>query len=541
MIQGQLQSPPPRNEPVLSYAPGSAERVELEAELQRQLSTTVEIPLVIGGELVEGGKVGECRIPHDHAHVLGTYQQATTEQVEDAITAALEARKAWSRMPWEARAAVFLRAADLLTGRYRARVNAAAMLDLGKTVHQAEIDAVCELADFWRFHAHYMTQIYAGQPSSPPGQWNLSDWRPLEGFVFAVTPFNFASIAGNLPTAPAMMGNVVLWKPASSAVYVAWHLMEILLEAGLPAGVINFVPGPGRAVGPVALASKHVAGIHFTGSTGTLHSMWRAISDDLHNKRAFPRIVGETGGKDFIVMHASADAEEVAVALARGAFEYQGQKCSAASRAYIPASRWEEVKGLLLGHIAEFKQGPVTDLSCFVGPVIDQGAFRDITEYMDYASASDTAEVIAGGKYDDSVGWFIEPTVVVTSDPHHKLMEEEVFGPVLTLYVYDDDAWEQTLELVDSTSPYALTGAVFARDRAVIEQASDALRDAAGNFYINDKPTGAVVGQQPFGGARASGTNDKAGSVLNLYRWCSPRSVKENLAPPTDWRYPFLG
>ncbi|MBN2799385.1 MAG: L-glutamate gamma-semialdehyde dehydrogenase [Deltaproteobacteria bacterium] len=540
MMQGFLQSPPTRNEPVLDYAPGSPERDALDAELARMQAEVIEIPLVIGGEHVQSGIIGTCHPPHDHRHLLANFQQATTALVEQAIEAALAARDAWSKTPWQDRAAIFLRAADIMAGRGRARMNAAAMLDLGKTINQAEIDAVAELVDFYRFHAAYMTQIYQGQPISPPGQWNQLDWRPLEGFVFAVTPFNFASIAGNLPTAPAMMGNTVVWKPASSAVFMAWTIMSILEEAGLPPGVINFVPGPGRAVGPVALASKHLAGVHFTGSTGVLHSMWRAVSDDLHNKRTFPRIVGETGGKDFIVAHPSADVAEVVTALVRGAFEFQGQKCSAASRAYIPASLWPAVREGVQRDLAAFRQGPPTDFRNFVGAVIDDGAFKDITGFIDFAHQSEDCEVIAGGHYDDSVGWFIEPTVVLARDPHCRLMEEEIFGPVLTLYVYDDDQWAETLKLVDGTSPYALTGAVFARDRRAIQQASEALRDAAGNFYINDKPTGAVVGQQPFGGARASGTNDKAGSVLNLYRWTSPRAVKENLHPPRDWRYPFL-
>ncbi len=540
MNHGLHTSPLPTNESVLEYRPGSAERAALDRALADLRISRVEIPVVIGGERFYTGQTSWCTAPHDHQLVLGAWHQADADLAERAAAAALEARQRWARTCWESRAAIFLRAAELLTTRHRARLTAAAMLDLGKTVHQAEIDVICELADFWRFNVHDMTHIYGQQPLSVPGHWNTLDWRPLEGFVLAVTPFNFASIAGNLPTAPALMGNTVIWKPASSAVLTAWLLFEILEEAGLPPGVINFLPGPGRTLGGVLLGHRDLAGLHFTGGTSTFQAMWKTISDDLPNKRTFPRIVGETGGKDFVLVHESADPEAVAVALLRGAFEYQGQKCSAASRAYVPESLWPQVKYKLLVDLGQVRQGPPTDFCAFVGPVIDGGAFDSISSYIQLAEADPSCTILAGGGRDAAQGWYIEPTVVQTSDPRHRLMEEEIFGPVLTIHVYPEARWAETLELVDTTSPYALTGAVFARDRAAIEQAAGHLRDAAGNFYINDKPTGAVVAQQPFGGSRASGTNDKAGSMLNLLRWVSPRTVKEQLQSPRDWRYPFL-
>ena len=541
MAHGIFRLPAPVNEPVLEYRPGSPERRALQAKLAELAGKEIEIPLVIGGKAVKTGKLATCVMPHDHGHVLARYHQAGKAEVAAAIDAALEARKTWARMPWQDRAAIFKRAADLLATSWRSTLNASTMLGQSKNAFQAEIDAACELIDFFNFNVKYMESIYAEQPPhSPKGSWNQLEQRPLEGFVFAVTPFNFTSIAGNLPSAPAMMGNVVLWKPASSSVYSGWFLMKLFEEAGVPAGVINFVPGPGSVVGPMIMSHRELAGIHFTGSTGVFQGMWKTVGDNIANYKSYPRIVGETGGKDFVVAHASADPEALAVALVRGAFEYQGQKCSAASRAYVPKNLWPKVKRSMLAMLKDMKQGDPADFTNFSNAVIDRGAFKDITGYIDYAKKSKRAEIIAGGGYDDSKGFFIEPTVVVTDDPHFKLMEEEIFGPVLTIHVYETRKWTQTLALVDATSPYALTGAVFARDREAVIEAREALVNAAGNFYINDKPTGAVVGQQPFGGARASGTNDKAGSHLNLLRWVSPRTVKENFIPPTDYRYPFL-
>ena len=541
MAHGIFRLPAPVNEPVLEYRPGSPERRALQAKLAELAGKEIEIPLVIGGKAVKTGKLATCVMPHDHGHVLARYHQAGKAEVAAAIDAALEARKTWARMPWQDRAAIFKRAADLLATSWRSTLNASTMLGQSKNAFQAEIDAACELIDFFNFNVKYMESIYAEQPPhSPKGSWNQLEQRPLEGFVFAVTPFNFTSIAGNLPSAPAMMGNVVLWKPASSSVYSGWFLMKLFEEAGVPAGVINFVPGPGSVVGPMIMAHRELAGIHFTGSTGVFQGMWKTVGDNIAGYKSYPRIVGETGGKDFVVAHASADPEALAVALVRGAFEYQGQKCSAASRAYVPKNLWPKVKRSMLAMLKDMKQGDPADFTNFSNAVIDRGAFKDITGYIDYAKKSKRAEIIAGGGYDDSKGFFIEPTVVVTDDPHFKLMEEEIFGPVLTIHVYETRKWTQTLALVDATSPYALTGAVFARDREAVIEAREALVNAAGNFYINDKPTGAVVGQQPFGGARASGTNDKAGSHLNLLRWVSPRTVKENFIPPTDYRYPFL-
>ena len=541
MAHGIFRLPTPVNEPILDYRPGSPERKALQAKLKELSGKEIEIPLVIGGKAVKTGRFADCVMPHDHGHVLARCHLAGKAEVAQAIDAALKARVDWARMPWQERAAIFKRAADLLATSWRATLNAATMLGQSKNAYQAEIDAACELIDFFNFNAKYMEAIYAEQPPvSPKGTWNQLEQRPLEGFVFAVTPFNFTSIAGNLPSAPAMMGNVVVWKPASSSIYSGWFLMQLFQAAGVPDGVINFVPGPGSAVGPLVMAHRELAGIHFTGSTKVFHGMWKTVGENIAGYRCYPRIVGETGGKDFVVAHASADPDELAVGLVRGAFEYQGQKCSAASRAYVPKNLWPRVKTKMLAMLADMKMGDPADFTNFVNAVIDAGAFHDIRGYIDYAKKSKRAEIIAGGRCDDSKGWFIEPTVVVTDDPHFKLLEEEIFGPVLTIFVYETRDWLKTLALVDATSPYALTGAVFARDRQAVIEAREALENAAGNFYINDKPTGAVVGQQPFGGARASGTNDKAGSQLNLLRWVSPRTVKENFIPPTDYRYPFL-
>ncbi len=541
MSHGIFTLPEPVNEPVLEYRPGSHERVSLSRTLDAMAAERIEAPLLIGGKPVRTGKLTTLAMPHDHRHVLGECHQAGEKEVRQAIDAALAARHDWARMPWQERAAIFRRAAELLSGPWRDRINAATMLGQSKNVFQAEIDAAAELVDFLNFNTSYMESIYAEQPPySPQGTWNQLEHRPLEGFVFAVTPFNFTSIAGNLPTAPAMMGNTVVWKPASSALYSAHYLMELFREAGVPDGVINFVPGSGRAVGPLVLAHPKLAGVHFTGSTGVFQSMWQTIGGNIASYESYPRIVGETGGKDFVVAHASADPDALATALVRGAFEYQGQKCSAASRAYVPKSLWPKVQKQMRRMLAEITMGDPRDFTNFVNAVIDRAAFSSITRYIDFAKRSRKAEILFGGGSDDSMGYFIEPTVVLAEDPRFKLMEEEIFGPVLTVYVYATRDWSKTLELVDTTSPYALTGAVFARDRRAIIEAREALVNAAGNFYVNDKPTGAVVGQQPFGGARASGTNDKAGSHLNLIRWVSPRTIKETFVPPTDYRYPFL-
>jgi len=531
----------PANEPVLSYAPGTPERQQLKATLDELAGRQIEIPLIIGGKEVRTGDLGRCVLPHDHGHVLATYHQAAPEHVRAAVDAALDARASWAALGWQDRAAVFLKAADLLAGPRRALLNAATMLAQSKNAFQAEIDAACELADFFRFNCHYATEVYRGQPDSARGMWNRLEYRPLEGFVFAVTPFNFTSIAGNLPTAPAVMGNVALWKPASSAVYSAWFLMQLFAEAGLPPGVINFLPGPGASVGPVAMASEHLGGIHFTGSTSVFQGMWRTVGERIAGYRAYPRIVGETGGKDFVFVHESADLDQAVTALVRGAFEYQGQKCSAASRAYVPDTVWPALRERLLARTAELTMGDVRDFRNLVNAVIDRAAFDNIKGYIDFARADADAEVLIGGGCDDTTGYFIEPTVLLAKRPDFRTMVEEVFGPVLTVYVYEAGRYAETLSLCDRTSPYALTGAIFARDRGAIVQAADALTHAAGNFYINDKPTGAVVGQQPFGGSRASGTNDKAGSLLNLLRWCSPRTIKETFVPPTSPGYPFMG
>ena len=533
------QTPTPRNEPVRSYAPGSAERATLQAELARQAAEVLEIPCVVGGERVFTGKTVDVTMPCDHGHVLARVHLATPEVVQRGLEAARAARSEWAALPWEARASVLLRAAERLAGPWRDRLNASTMLGQGKTCHQAEIDAACELIDFFRFNARYAQELYARQPGSGAEMWDRLDYRALEGVVFAITPFNFTSIALNLPTAPALMGNVVVWKPSLTQSLSAWYGMLLLEDAGLPPGVVNLLHGEGADVGDVVLAAPDLAGLHFTGSTGTFQRLWHTIGSNIHRYRTYPRIVGETGGKDFIIAHPSAEVEALSVAIARGAFEFQGQKCSAASRLYIPRSLWPAVRDQVADIMGQMKMGDTRDFSNFLGAVIDERAYEKHTAYQ--ALARETATVVAGGGASRAVGWFVEPTLVEVAEPRHRLMAEEIFGPIVSAFVYEDARWEEALELVDTTSPYALTGAVFAGDRRVIEQASRALRDAAGNFYINDKPTGAVVGQQPFGGARGSGTNDKAGSELNLMRWCSPRNIKENLNPPTAWRYPFLG
>ena len=539
-MEALFKVPKPSNEPVLSYLPGSKERDELRKALKELKSTKMEIPLIIGGKEVKSSSKATCVLPHNHSHVLAEYSKAGTSEVNQAIAAALEARKKWSMLPWQERASVFLKAADLLAGPYRAKVNAAAMLNMSKNVYQAEIDSACELIDFFRFNVSYMQQIYEDKPMSSKGVWNRVQYRPIEGFVFAVTPFNFLSIGGNLPSSPAMMGNVVLWKPASSAVYPAYFIMKIIMEAGLPAGVINFVPGSGSQVGDPVMAHPSLAGIHFTGSTEVFQGMWKQIGNNIANYKSYPRIVGETCGKDFIFAHPSADVDELVTACVRGAFEYAGQKCSAASRAYIPQSMWENFKLKIVATLKQAKVGDVEDFSTFMNAVIDKGAFTTISQFIDYAKNSKDAEIIFGGNYDSSKGFFIDPTVILAKDPKFKTMCEEIFGPVLTLYVYPDAEYEKTLHLCDETSPYALTGSIFAKDRYAIQLATDILKDSAGNFYINDKPTGAVVGQQPFGGARASGTNDKAGSYLNLIRWVSTRSIKESFVPPKHFSYPYM-
>lgn len=538
---GNFRVPDPKNEPIYSYAPGTPEREKLEKALQKLKNTPIEAPMFIGGKEVKTSSKVEMTAPHDHKLVLGHYYKGGKREVEGAVSAALQAKHDWEKMTWENRASIFLKAADLISGPYRHEFNAACMLAHSKNIFQAEIDAVCELVDFFRFNVYYAQQIYDIQPDNQPTIWNRVDYRPLEGFVFAVTPFNFISIAGNLPTSPAIMGNTVVWKPASSVVYTAHFIMKILRQAGLPDGVINMITARGSDVGELILKNENLAGIHFTGSTETFQTMWQIVGENIKNYKSYPRIVGETGGKDFIFVHNSADVEETATAITRGAFEYQGQKCSAASRVYIPESLWPQIKEILTKHAQEMKMGKPDDFSNFINAIIDKSAFDSIKSYIDYAKGSDEAKIVFGGNCDDSKGYFIEPTLVVTTNPHFKLMEEEIFGPVVTVYVYKDDDFEKTLELCDNTSPYALTGAIFARDRVAIANASQVLRHAAGNFYINDKPTGAVVGQQPFGGSRTSGTNDKAGSMLNLIRWTSPRAIKENFLPPKDYKYPFMG
>ena len=532
--------PAPSNEPVLSYAPGTAPRAQLKDALAAVGGEQPEIPVVAGREEIKPGKLGEVTCPHRHRQVLARVHQADQKAIGAAIDAAVEAQREWASWRFEDRAAVFLRAADLLAGSWRARINAATMLGQSKTAFQAEIDSACELIDFLRFNVHFAERIYAEQPMSGPGVWNRTDHRPLEGFVYAITPFNFTAIGGNLPTAPALMGNTVVWKPAASATLSNWHVYQLLREAGLPDGVINFLPGPAAAISDAVLASPHLAGIHFTGSTPVFQSLWQTVGNNLPRYRSYPRLVGETGGKDFVLAHPSAEVDALAVALVRGAYEYQGQKCSAASRAYVPRSLWPRLKGRMTDMIGSIGMGDVADFRNFMGAVIDQKAFTKISGYLEAARKDAGVTLVAGGGADDREGWFIEPTLIEAEDPGYRLMCEEIFGPVLTVHVYPDRQWTDTLALVDGTSPYALTGAVFAQDRAAVTEASLALRNAAGNFYINDKPTGAVVGQQPFGGARASGTNDKAGSVLNLLRWVSPRSIKETFEPPKDYRYPFM-
>ncbi|PLX19309.1 MAG: 1-pyrroline-5-carboxylate dehydrogenase [Candidatus Muiribacterium halophilum] len=530
----------PQTEPIKSYKPGSQEKKELKAKINELKSKKIEIPLIIGGKEVKTGNLAKCIIPHDKEHVLAEYHQAGEKEIEMAVEAARKAWKEWSEMPWQHRAAIFLKAAELLAGPWRSTLNAATMLGQSKSAFQAEIDSACELIDFFRFNAYYMTEIFGDQPDSTVDSWNRLEYRPMEGFIFAVTPFNFTSIAGNLPTAPAMVGNVSLWKPASSSVYSGYFIMRLLEEAGLPAGVINFVPGRGSKVGNPVMNNEHLAGVHFTGSTGVFQGMWQQIANNLPKYHCYPRIVGETGGKDFIFAHETADVVALKTALIRGSFEYQGQKCSAASRAFIPENVWKELKDPFIAEVKAIKMGVAEDFTNFFNAVIDKAAFDSIKEYIDYAKSSDDAQIIAGGNCDDSKGFLIEPTVILTTDPYFKTMKEEIFGPVLTIYVYKETELDKALEYCDKGSPYALTGAIFAKDRSALVYMEKALTHAAGNFYINDKPTGAVVSQQPFGGGRASGTNDKAGSKLNLLRWMNPRTIKENLNPPTDYRYPFM-
>jgi 1-pyrroline-5-carboxylate dehydrogenase len=537
---GIFRPPAPQNEPIKDYAPGSPERAELQRRLAELERERMELPLVIGGEDVTAGDTTEAVMPHRTSHVLADVHQGGAKEVERAIEAAGEAWHDWSRLPWEERAAVFLRAAELLSGPWRSTLNAATMLGQSKTAHQAEIDAACEAIDFYRFNVEFMTRIYDEQPSSSPGMWNRMEYRPLEGFVFAVTPFNFTAIAANLPASAALMGNTVVWKPAGTAAYSAHFLMRLLQEAGLPPGVINLVYGPGATIGDAALASPDLAGVHFTGSTGVFNSMWNTIGGNVGNYRNYPRIVGETGGKDFIVAHPSANVEELATAIVRGSFEYQGQKCSASSRVYAPANLWPELRERLTEQVAQLKVGDVADFENFMGAVIDKSSFNTQREAIEEARADAKSEVLVGGGTSDDEGYFVEPTVIETKDPDFRLLRDELFGPVVTTYVYPEGKWQDTLELVDRTAPYGLTGAVFADDREAVVEAQDTLRYAAGNFYVNDKPTGAVVGQQPFGGGRSSGTNDKAGSMWNLIRWVSPRTIKETFVPPKDYRYPFM-
>ncbi|MEN9947614.1 MAG: 1-pyrroline-5-carboxylate dehydrogenase [Bacteroidota bacterium] len=541
MPKGIYRIPTPINEPVKAYAPGQTETNRLIDTYREMYNSHLEVPLYIGGEKIKTDKKISLRLPHEHAKEIGVAYVGDAQHVHQAIDAALAAKQKWAQLPWEHRAAIFLRAAELLAGPYRDRMNAATMLAQSKNVMQAEIDAACELIDFFRFNAAYMQQIYADQPGSLPGMWNRLEYRPLEGFVFAVTPFNFTSIAANLPAAPAMMGNVVIWKPAESQMYSAQVIMELFHEAGLPDGVINMICVDGPTAGDIIFKHKDFSGLHFTGSTAVFKHLWKEIGSNLDNYRSYPRIVGETGGKDFIVAHPSANPLEVATGISRGAFEFQGQKCSAASRAYVPASLWPSVKEKIVSDVNSFKMGSPEDTSNFINAVIDKRAFDKISGYIDYIKTQPDAEIIAGGNYDGSKGYFIEPTVVVTTNPKFRTMCEEIFGPVITIYVYEDKDWKSVLKLVDETGEYALTGAIFARERYAIDEACQALENAAGNFYINDKPTGAVVGQQPFGGARGSGTNDKAGSYLNLIRWVSPRTIKETFVTPKDYRYPFIG
>ena len=540
-MQNLTRAYPPMNQSRVT-PPGTPERKDIKAKLKELKNRQIEIPIIIGGKEVKTGNLGKCVLPHDHGTVVGTYHKAGAKEVQEAIEASSKARRQWAEMDWQDRASIFLRAADLLAGPWRSLLNAASMLCQSKNVFQAEVDATCEFIDFLRFNALYAMKIYEQQPPiSTAGTWNRLEYRPLEGFIFAVTPFNFTSIAGNLPSAPAIMGNVVLWKPASNAIYSAYYLMRLFQEAGVPDGVINFIPGTGSEIGPIIMKSPDLAGIHYTGSTATFRDMWQTVGNNIKNYKSYPRIVGETGGKDFIFVHKDSRVEEVGTAIIRGAFEYQGQKCSAASRAYIPHSLWAGLKDFILEEMKTVKMGDVEDFSNFINAVIDKAAFSKITEYIEFIKDNNEAEIVCGGNYDSSKGYFIEPTIAVTTNPHFRTMEEEVFGPVLTVYIYEDDKFEETLHLCDETSPYGLTGAIFSRNREAIRMAEKILVNAAGNFYINDKPTGAVVGQQPFGGSRASGTNDKAGSFLNMIRWVTPRTIKETFVPPTDYRYPFMG
>jgi 1-pyrroline-5-carboxylate dehydrogenase len=542
MADALFELPVPSNEPVRAYAPGDAHRASLKARLASMASERVEIPIVIGGKEIRTGNKSKVTMPHAHQEVLGEYHMAGPEEMRAAAQAALKAKADWENMPWQDRASIFLKAADLLAGPWRDTMNAATMLGQSKSAFQAEIDSACELIDFLRFNGYFYQEILRQQPFSSPGIWNRMEYRPLEGFVLAITPFNFTAIAGNLPTSPAICGNTVVWKPSSTQMLAAHHWIRLLKEAGLPDGVINMIPCRGSSVGQVLLPMREFAGIHFTGSTGTMNSIWKTISENISGYATYPRVVGETGGKDFVFAHASADIDALAAALVRGSFEYQGQKCSAASRAYIPRSVWKKLEGRVLEEIRTIRMGDVRDFRNFVNAVIDEAAFKSISGYLEFARKSgDEAKILIGGKADGSKGWFVEPTVIQTTNPRYKTMVEEIFGPVLTVYVYDDNRLDETLQLCDETSPYSLTGAVFAQDRQAIVKMAHRLRNSSGNFYINDKPTGAVVGQQPFGGARGSGTNDKAGSALNLYRWISARSIKETLVPPRDYRYPFLG
>ena len=541
MLKGFFNVPKAVNEPVKSYAPGSVERTKVAETYKTMWNASVEVPLYIGSEEIKTGNTKKMTAPHDHQHVVGIYHQADRALVEKAITAALEARKKWAAMAWENRASIFLKAAELLAGPYRAKINAATMIAQSKTIHQAEIDAACELIDFLRYNVEFMTKIYADQPASTSDMWNRVEYRPLEGFVYAITPFNFTAIAGNLPSSAALMGNVVVWKPAATQVYSANVIMQVFKEAGLPDGVINMVMGDSGMVSDVVLSSPHLAGVHFTGSTGVFNDIWKTIGNNIATYKTYPRIVGETGGKDFIIAHPSANPAQVAVGIARGAFEFQGQKCSAASRVYVPQSLWPAVQAKLEADLKSMKMGSPEDMSNFITAVISEASFDKLARYIDQAKKDSDAEVIMGGNYDKSKGYFIEPTVILTSNPKYSTMETELFGPVVTIYIYEDAKWSETLKLVDETSEYALTGAVFSQCRYAVEEATVALQNAAGNFYINDKPTGAVVGMQPFGGARGSGTNDKAGSSQNLLRWASVRTIKETFVTPEDYKYPFLG
>ena len=541
MGKGVFQVPQAVNEPVKSYAPGSPEREEVLKAYKKLYNSKVEVPLYIGNKEVKTGDTAPMNPPHDHQHHLGDYHKASKENVEQAIDAALEAREKWANLEWEQRAAVFLKAAELIAGPYRYKINAATMIGQSKNIFQAEIDSACELIDFLRFNVEYMTRIYEEQPESSSEAWNRLEYRPLEGFVYAVTPFNFTAIAGNLPSAPALMGNVAVWKPSDSQVYSAQVIMEVFKEAGLPDGVINMVMGDPKMISDTILEHRDFSGLHFTGSTTVFKNLWQQIGENIHNYRSYPRIVGETGGKDFIIAHPTSNPKQVATAISRGAFEFQGQKCSAASRVYLPKSLWGEIKDYVVKDVESFKMGSPEEMSNFITAVIHEASFDKLAKFIDAAKNDPGAEIVVGGNYDKSKGWFVEPTVILTDDPRYSTMCTELFGPVVTVYLYEDDKWEETLKEVDQATDYALTGAIFSGDRYAAAQATKALQNAAGNFYINDKPTGAVVGNQPFGGARGSGTNDKAGSILNLYRWISPRTIKETFVPATDYRYPFLG